>query len=370
MRQPPGLINTGNSCFRNAILQCLASTTFDRDADLPRELVDILQELRILHTTHRSLFIPESLRLISNTFIQRFLQQDAHEYFETLIDHIERKNMEHESRFGSQPFAARLINTTARDRVIRSQSRTLTRRSACLGLLGSRVTCGSCDYEGILTCQKTVSLNLRVAEADITEVLRAYFQTERLDSYRCPKCSILETLRRAPNLVPQMACLLAQSDLPTSVDGVPLCLINSDQAHRLLSFERLPRILVLHLMRSTHDVNGIPTKDGSHVTFGEFLSPSTLSGSAPSTRADLMNAFRFPSSSSLRHSFIYRLVATVNHYGNFNNGHYTCDRRVGQSWFRVSDQIVHHVSINDVLNCTNSVYMLFYEHCDIDSTLY
>lgn len=59
----------------------------------------------------------------------------------------------------------------------------------------------------------------------------------------------------------------------------------------------------------------------------------------------------------------YNLKAVVSHYGTHNYGHYICYRKYRGTWWRVSDETVHVVREEEVLD-GRGTFMLFYERDD------
>lgn len=60
---------------------------------------------------------------------------------------------------------------------------------------------------------------------------------------------------------------------------------------------------------------------------------------------------------------MYNLKAVVSHYGTHNYGHYICYRKFRGSWWRISDETVHIVREQEVLD-GQGTFMLFYEYDD------
>lgn len=56
---------------------------------------------------------------------------------------------------------------------------------------------------------------------------------------------------------------------------------------------------------------------------------------------------------------IYSLYALVNHFGNLENGHYTCYVRNSKNiWFKCEDHVIRKVFAKEVLE--SKAYILYY----------
>lgn len=58
-------------------------------------------------------------------------------------------------------------------------------------------------------------------------------------------------------------------------------------------------------------------------------------------------------------SLEYTLCAVVEHHGEAKSGHFVAFRRLGEAWFRVSDDHVQRVDLHTVLRA--NAYLLFFE---------
>ena len=156
-------------------------------------------------------------------------------------------------------------------------------------------------------------------------------------------------------------------------------------------------MLALHLNRSVH-FGAYASKNSARVHFAEVLdlTPFTTSGML-STSPSFPISSHLPSptaaAASLAHlttkaqnlttqppRVLYRLAAVVCHYGQHSFGHYVCFRRKprgvgrvvpprldeppvapGRGWLRASDDAVHEVGIETVLQEGSGAFMLYYE---------
>ena len=134
-----------------------------------------------------------------------------------------------------------------------------------------------------------------------------------------------------------------------------------------------PQVLVLHLNRSAY--YGSAAKNPCCVQFPEILdvTPFTTTGQLSTIPSSPISSHRLGFTSLGSHRSLYRLSATVCHYGAHSFGHYVAYRRKptnGQpfpllgsvnGWLRISDDLVDEVGIDFVLSETSGTFLLFYE---------
>jgi ubiquitin C-terminal hydrolase len=119
----------------------------------------------------------------------------------------------------------------------------------------------------------------------------------------------------------------------------------SSLAVRKSAIQRLPRVLVLHLLRFQRTGRESHIKDDRVVTFP--------------TRLDLSSYVVDPESSS---SSTYTLISFLQHEGTMATGHYWSHVRKDLAWFRCDDISVQPVTLSTVLK--SNPYILFYERLD------
>ena len=56
--------------------------------------------------------------------------------------------------------------------------------------------------------------------------------------------------------------------------------------------------------------------------------------------------------------YIYKLWATVEHFGDVEKGHYVTNIKVDNLWFKFNDDEINNININ---LCSSSVIMLLYK---------
>ncbi|MCJ1427251.1 hypothetical protein MMC29_005154 [Sticta canariensis] len=152
---------------------------------------------------------------------------------------------------------------------------------------------------------------------------------------------------------------------------------------------RTPKSLVIHINRSVFDENsGLQRKNLADVRFPQQLdlAPWCLGNQSSSKNESVrIEGWSVDPSKSmlppetddidLESGAMYDLRAVITHYGRHENGHYICYRKhwlpsqpgiglttkeAAESWWRLSDEEVSEVSVENVL-AQGGVFMLFYE---------
>lgn len=408
-----GLVNKGNYCYANSVIQALSSIDYFSDyinkfvigideneissaglekTDteallLHRALADLLRKLQMVIFEPTNADIKHLVSVLEWKVSGRLsrAQNDAHEFLQVLLEqlHVELSNS-HKTSSCKFPFAGTIIES---------------------------YKCLQCQHE---TAPKKSTFNIFEAplpqkyEIDLNDVLMRN-SNEIIDNYKCMVCLIRSviTLERAHGFSGTAESikgklLALEKKLPdiTINEEFDIELQNyldtyckygfkNNVARRSIlkqcKFVNAPDIFVIHLSRSTY--NGMTfTRNGCKVHFGETL-----------------DAFETVACSTSSNEFTkrvrYRLKSIVIHTGSHYSGHYQVLRRkpiimkskvsgdivntgttigekkptVMDSNFRrmksttiypfwlISDTNVKEKRISDIVNEQKSVYMLFYE---------
>ncbi|XP_037306675.2 putative ubiquitin carboxyl-terminal hydrolase 50 [Pungitius pungitius] len=322
-----GLDNSGNSCYLNAVLQCLCSTVplvehlLNRDTrkELGRSECQVAQMfVRLLEEMwlgSGSSCAPVEARSVMCSVLPQFdnySQQDAQELMLFLLNALNDE-----------------LKKVARRQVLSSVRRTRRGRGANCGAaatesatvvsrlfegqLGYTTLCTHCDHETRST-QSFTALSLPIPK-DI------------------PRCSIQDCLA----LFFGQSVLTAGEQVLCSVCGLK----RETAVHT--SLDKPPEILMLHLKRfSCKGRNQVKLRTNVFFASRLNLSPFLPSGAQ----------------STLYSS--YRLYAVVNHTGHLNMGHYTalCHNACTRSWHCFDDSAVREV--RDSLVQSPNAYVLLY----------
>jgi ubiquitin carboxyl-terminal hydrolase 1 len=218
------------------------------------------------------------------------------------------------------------------------------------------------------------------------EMLDDYVRLDLIDERVCRKCSLLATVDRlqaavdAP-LAPDagkraittakrrrrdLATLRAHLDAGDFEDD-DLADLALDRAERPATkqsmFARPPRVLAVHLVRSTAYRSGGAVKNPCRVAVPAVLDlgPYTTSPALPVRPQSSMGAAP-PSMTSRAPRHRYRLTSVVEHFGTHSYGHYIAYAQRRDRWFRISDETVDHADEGDALAA--NPFLLFYERID------
>ncbi|KAL0904142.1 hypothetical protein M5K25_026216 [Dendrobium thyrsiflorum] len=307
------LNNMGNTCFMNAVLQCIThtvplveklraeshSTTCSGFADNDGEFCSFCAlRNHVAESIMKSGFVvtPRSfaynLSKISSYF-QPGEQQDAHEFLSCLLDSI------HTS----------YLKPIYKDHQFLSSREESPVNQVFGGCLRSQLRCLECGHCSD-TYEPIVDLSLEIDDVDnLTEALESFTKTEMIDDpdikFTCEGCKAQVSMEKQ------------------------------------LKIEQPPNVIALHLKRFTNT-------DYSVLKICKFVKyPLEL---------DLMP---FLSSPRENEQLIYELYGIVVHSGSCYFGHYYCNIRTSPTtWYQMNDSLLDTISESNVLD--EEAYILFY----------
>ncbi|KAK1793810.1 hypothetical protein P4O66_001536 [Electrophorus voltai] len=127
------------------------------------------------------------------------------------------------------------------------------------------------------------------------------------------------------------------------------------ESTKQLTMKRLPIVACFHLKRFEHSAK-LRRKISTYVSFPLELDMTPFMASSKESR---MNGQYQQPVDSLNNDNKYSLFAVVNHQGTLESGHYTTFiRQHKDQWFKCDDAIITKASIKDVLDSEG--YLLFY----------
>uniref|UniRef100_A0A8V5GQA4 Ubiquitin carboxyl-terminal hydrolase 21 n=1 Tax=Melopsittacus undulatus TaxID=13146 RepID=A0A8V5GQA4_MELUD len=320
---PPWLRNLGNTCFMNAVLQCLSSTKPLRDYCLrrdfqqeqPRAFADVIAAL--WHPDAAEAVNPGRFKAVFQKYVPSFTgysQQDAQEFLKFFMDrlHVEINR----GVLGVPPPSSHLSPHSDDERANVMWKRYLEREDSKIvdlfvGQLKSCLKCQACGYRSTtfeVFCDLSlpipkVGMGFAGGRVSLHDCFSLFTKEEELDSENAPVCDKCRQRTRST---------------------------------KKLTIQRFPRILVLHLNRFSTTRYSIKKCS----VFVDF----------PLQQLNLREFASTP---------IYTLYALCNHSGSVHYGHYTALCRDPAGWRVYNDSRVSPISENQVPSSEG--YVLFYE---------
>ncbi|CAN6204716.1 unnamed protein product [Urochloa humidicola] len=307
---PFGLCNLGNSCYANAVLQCLAFTRpltayllegyhsrncSKREWCFMCELEKVMTEGKCGKAPVSPTGILSHLNEIGTSFGQG-REEDAHEFLRYAIDTMQSTSMKEAKKNGAHKLA---------------EESTLV-QLIFGGYLQSKIICTKCQVSSAHS-ERILDLTVEI-DGDINTLegaLRRFTSSELLDGdnrYHCSRC------------------------------------MSYERAKKKLTISEAPNILTIALKRYQTGVFGKISKD---VEFPEHLNLSQFMCETDD------------------YSPVYSLYAVVVHHDVMNttiSGHYVCYVKDSQGkWHEMDDSKVKPVSLKKVLS--KCAYMLLYARC-------
>ncbi|XP_051776389.1 uncharacterized protein LOC114667980 [Erpetoichthys calabaricus] len=312
-----GLTNLGNSCYINAVLQCLSYTTPllqellceekwpdqpSQRTDVTRAVVTLLADMWTGHLEQRTLH--ESVSFIKQMHPQftNSRQQDAQELLLCLMNALHEDLKKTRSRSHSRFESGKSSTEEPKEFSIITQ--------LFEGLLSYDMICLICDHQ-ILTNEVFTILSLPIPantkECSVQDCLELFFQPNALqqgDQIFCPQCE------------------------------------EKQDAAVLTTLSKSPQILILHLKRFQYRGK----KKQKLNTYVKFVVETLDLSPYLTTRTNSQ----------------YFLYAVVNHIGDLDNGHYTayCRDPFTKHWHQYDDEIESDIKEDFVQS--PQAYLLFY----------
>ncbi|XP_061025575.1 ubiquitin carboxyl-terminal hydrolase 30 isoform X4 [Eubalaena glacialis] len=386
----PGLVNLGNTCFMNSLLQGLSAcptfikwleeftTQYTRDRKecpqhqyLSLTLLHLLKALSCQEVTDEEVLDASCLLDVLRMYrwqISSFEEQDAHELFHVITSSLEDER-------DHQPRVTHLFDVHSLESPVRFDTFDSLSLSIPAATWGHPLTLDHC--------------------------LHHFISSESVRDVVCDNCTKIEAkgTLNGEKVEHQRTTFVKQ-----------------------LKLGKLPQCLCIHLQRLSWSSHGTPLKRHEHVQFNEFLmmdiykyqllghkpghrSPELhekagpalelqdgpaapkpvrnppggtktqifMNGAcSPSFLPTLPTPMPFPLPAVPDYSasaYLFQLVAVVVHHGDMHSGHFVTYRRsppsaknplsTSNQWLWISDDTVRKASLQEVLS--SSAYLLFYE---------
>uniref|UniRef100_A0A667HP16 Ubiquitin carboxyl-terminal hydrolase n=1 Tax=Lynx canadensis TaxID=61383 RepID=A0A667HP16_LYNCA len=398
----PGLVNLGNTCFMNSLLQGLSAcpafikwleeftTQYTRDQKEPPPhqylsltLLHLLKALSCQEVTDDEVLDASCLLDVLRMYrwqISSFEEQDAHELFHVITSSLEDER-------DRQPRVTHLFDVHSLEGLEvaypdvfcvpgspHPTSNHWKSQHPFHGRLTSNMVCKHCEHQSPVRFDTFDSLSLSIPAATWVRM-----SDESVRDVVCDNCTQVYEAKGTLD------------GERWNTRGPPFV------KHLLPRFSlapQLPQCLCIHLQRLSWSSHGTPLKRHEHVQFNEFLMMDIykyhLLGAGalarPAGRAGLLNQPGGPENTTfyewrpapillpylpapISSTYLFRLMAVVVHHGDMHSGHFVTYRRsppsaknplsTSNQWLWISDDTVRKASLQEVLS--SSAYLLFYE---------
>ncbi|GAN01631.1 cysteine proteinase [Mucor ambiguus] len=398
-----GLINIGNTCFLNSVLQSLSSlpklqhylgqlSTAHSASRLP-VTQSLLKTLRLLSQPSNNAFKPTDIVNVLGKYrnLLNREQQDAQEIYQLLVNELDSETDQLEKKQGG-----------LRDLLSFGASKKTTKiKNPLKGRMADKRSCTVCGYSGALRLEDFSDIQLALptdsASTTLDECLTQLTKVDVMEDVDCMKCSLVN---RAQELATKIESLQQQGpkksseirriqDLKTEIEhrlntgdieregGDPSIGTMIKRAKSKQSmFSKPPKVLCLHFVRSVYTDAGETLKNECQVVYPEMLDLTPYC-----TNGRLQTEPHLPiSTPDHGYNVKYRLMSSIIHKGRHSYGHFvSCKRRLlaencscadcghadttlkphDSDWFIASDSDVGMMDAQDVLK--SNPFMLFYE---------
>ncbi|ELU07196.1 hypothetical protein CAPTEDRAFT_18184 [Capitella teleta] len=372
-----GLINLGNTCFMNCIVQALTHTPLLRDyflsdqhkcqmtqesqqclvCEMSRLFQEFYSGVRTPHTPYRLLHLVWT----HARHLAGYEQQDAHEFLIAALDVIHQHCKASRNKEDADGNTAQVCDCII-DRIF-------------TGGLQSDVTCQECNI--LYTFRLEMSPRLSTPSGISPWISAPRKTTLHLVSWSDPCATDSHTLisavfsngldrfEEATSLTYCLRRFTRPEHLGSTAKIKCSKCHNYQESTKQLTMKKLPLVACFHLKRFEHST-GYHKKISTYVSFPEELDMTPFMSASRDNNNGYSHQVIQEAASGLTSENKYSLYAVVNHRGTADTGHYTCFIRQHKShWFRCEDHLITKASLDyEVLKSEG--YLLFYHKQILD----
>ncbi|KAG0189271.1 hypothetical protein DFQ28_003619 [Apophysomyces sp. BC1034] len=381
----------------------------------------LLKTLKLLSQPlqQRSAFRPIDLvsAISSNPRVTNHEQQDAQELFQLISSQLDIENNGIEKRGLIGGGLRDLLGSSKDDEHMRHlrKNRASRLENPFTGLLANRLSCMQCGYTEAIRHFSFNNVQLTLPNKHTTSLddcLEQMTTMEQLNDVTCRKCSLVNTVAgltleidalkeqvdQASEMIPKRELLTKWMHLDKIRRGIEHrldagCIEEQDNepfkkmlrrvsrvSTKQVMFAKLPKILCLHINRSTYHPSGLVYKNKCQIVFPEYLdlSPYSTTGTLHTQPSEPISSPASDDPPTAK----YKLMSTIVHFGTHNFGHFIAYKRQvlaekcncsrcgpadmtlasQDAWYRISDEKVDLCTADEVLRA--NPYMLLYEKVD------
>lgn len=342
-----GLVNYGNSCYMNSVLQCLLSipcfykflknltmNDFNDDVNnkVNRNLCILLKNIcDLLYADDKSLLEKNVKTLYfymvkhSNGIFEKYQQTDCGEFLTFFIDRI------HEAC--CKPYGAYISNENISKNslyysILKNHIDYVERHKCSVimenlyGQLTSVIYCTDCKhktYKHDPFCTLEIPVDDENDSIDLNQCLNNYSSVEMMPDFKCDNCE------KKGNILKQIH----------------------------ISYS--PNILMFHLKRFKYNMT-TNTMDKITTT---FQYPHQFDLNEENLNILIHNRVR----EKTIMNYDYRLISVINHFGSLEGGHYTSDVYDSclKKWMNTNDSHVREIEMDNSVHSSSNAYFLIYE---------